>query len=79
MEMVWDRKVSLLHIRLRGVPLEVAAEAAAEDCYKHEQTANKQTEGGFPELKILKQRIRNVLQPDLSLGHSDKPSQSQTA
>ena len=36
--------------------------------------ANTQTEGGFPELKVLKQRIRNLLQPELSLGHSDKPS-----
>jgi predicted Rdx family selenoprotein len=30
-----------------------------------------QTEGGFPELKILKQRIRNIIQPELNLGHSD--------
>lgn len=40
--------------------------------------ADQQTEGGFPELKILKQRIRNLLQPDLSLGHSDKPSTRDT-
>lgn len=33
--------------------------------------ANQQTEGGFPELKVLKQRIRNLVQPDLDLGHSD--------
>lgn len=38
--------------------------------------AETQTEGGFPELKVLKQRIRNILQPELSLGHSDKPSQA---
>ena len=30
-----------------------------------------QKEGGFPELKVLKQRIRNLIQPDMSLGHSD--------
>lgn len=28
-------------------------------------------EGGFPELKVLKQRIRNLVQPDMGLGHSD--------
>ncbi|WWC89723.1 uncharacterized protein L201_004648 [Kwoniella dendrophila CBS 6074] len=32
---------------------------------------DRKTEGGFPELKILKQRIRNLIQPDLNLGHSD--------
>ncbi|WVQ78435.1 hypothetical protein IAT38_000521 [Cryptococcus sp. DSM 104549] len=32
---------------------------------------DRQTEGGFPELKILKQRIRNLVQPDMGLGHSD--------
>jgi len=32
-----------------------------------------QTEGGFPELKVLKQRLRNDIQPEMSLGHSDKP------
>lgn len=29
---------------------------------------------GFPEAKILKQLIRNVLSPDTKLGHSDKKS-----
>jgi predicted Rdx family selenoprotein len=33
----------------------------------------QQTEGGFPELKVLKQRLRNYIQPEMSLGHSDKP------
>lgn len=32
----------------------------------------KQTEGGFPELKVLKQKIRNHISPDMGLGHSDK-------
>ncbi|KAJ9104217.1 hypothetical protein QFC19_004034 [Naganishia cerealis] len=34
---------------------------------------DRKIEGGFPELKVLKQRIRNVVQPNQSLGHSDKP------
>ena len=35
---------------------------------------DRKAEGGFPETKILKQRLRNHIQPDRDLGHSDKPS-----
>ena len=28
-------------------------------------------DGGFPEAKILKRRVRDVVSPDASLGHSD--------
>ncbi|CEL57778.1 hypothetical protein RSOLAG1IB_02522 [Rhizoctonia solani AG-1 IB] len=35
---------------------------------------DRKTEGGFPELKVLKQRIRDVIQPGTSLGHSDAKS-----
>ncbi|KIY67344.1 hypothetical protein CYLTODRAFT_376239 [Cylindrobasidium torrendii FP15055 ss-10] len=33
---------------------------------------DRKVEGGFPELKVLKQRLRDVVQPGRSLGHSDK-------
>jgi len=33
---------------------------------------DRKIEGGFPELKDLKQRIRDQIQPEKSLGHSDK-------
>jgi selT/selW/selH-like putative selenoprotein len=33
---------------------------------------DRKMEGGFPELKVLKQRIRDKIQPGKSLGHSDK-------
>ncbi|KAF8318299.1 uncharacterized protein EI90DRAFT_2942139 [Cantharellus anzutake] len=33
---------------------------------------DRKTQGGFPELKDLKQGIRDRIQPNLSLGHSDK-------
>jgi predicted Rdx family selenoprotein len=36
-------------------------------------STDDQTEGGFPELKVLKQRVRNLVSPDMGLGHSDKP------
>ncbi|KAK5165614.1 hypothetical protein LTR16_000535 [Cryomyces antarcticus] len=35
---------------------------------------DRKAEGGFPETKILKQRIRNFIEPGRDLGHSDKPS-----
>ncbi|EPQ59556.1 hypothetical protein GLOTRDRAFT_71116 [Gloeophyllum trabeum ATCC 11539] len=33
---------------------------------------DRKVESGFPELKALKQRIRDHIQPGKSLGHSDK-------
>ena len=30
------------------------------------------TAGGFPEIKELKQRVRDIVNPGKSLGHSDK-------
>jgi selenoprotein W-related protein len=29
-------------------------------------------DGGFPEAKVLKQRVRDVIDPDRDLGHSDR-------
>lgn len=40
--------------------------------HRAESALTLQTEGGFPELKILKQKIRNLVSPDMGLGHSDK-------
>ncbi|MCV0370800.1 SelT/SelW/SelH family protein [Filomicrobium sp.] len=34
---------------------------------------SRKTEGRFPETKELKQRVRDLIAPDLSLGHSDTP------
>jgi selenoprotein W-related protein len=30
-------------------------------------------DGGFPEAKVLKQRLRDTVWPERDLGHSDKP------
>jgi selT/selW/selH-like putative selenoprotein len=35
---------------------------------------DRKRDGGFPEAKILKQLIRNHIDPEKSLGHSDTPS-----
>lgn len=32
---------------------------------------DRKTHGGFPEIKELKQKIRDVVNPDKKLGHSD--------
>lgn len=32
---------------------------------------DRKNDGGFPEAKILKQRLRNLVWPDKDLGHSD--------
>ncbi|KAF8592525.1 hypothetical protein K439DRAFT_1324231, partial [Ramaria rubella] len=33
---------------------------------------DRKSEGGFPELKALKQRVRDRVDPQRGLGHSDK-------
>ncbi|MEM6161492.1 SelT/SelW/SelH family protein [Erwinia sp. P6884] len=33
---------------------------------------DRKTDGGFPEAKVLKQRVRNYCFPDRDLGHIDK-------
>jgi selenoprotein W-related protein len=35
---------------------------------------SRQTEGRFPEMKELKQRVRDLVAPQKDLGHSDRPS-----
>lgn len=40
-----------------------------------EQLWDRKDDGGFPDIKELKQRVRDRVAPDKSLGHSDAPSQ----
>jgi selenoprotein W-related protein len=35
---------------------------------------SRAAEGGFPEIKVLKQRVRDVVAPGKDLGHSDRSS-----
>ncbi|KAI5210675.1 hypothetical protein E4T39_00029 [Aureobasidium subglaciale] len=39
---------------------------------------DRKAEGGFPETKVLKQLLRNHIEPGRDLGHSDKPSKTKT-
>lgn len=34
----------------------------------------RKRDGGFPEAKVLKQKVRDVVWPERGLGHSDRPS-----
>ncbi|KAK6441887.1 hypothetical protein LTR95_001888 [Oleoguttula sp. CCFEE 5521] len=40
---------------------------------------DRKAEGGFPETKVLKQLIRNHIEPLKDLGHSDKPAKPRVA
>jgi len=40
----------------------------------HVRIWDRKAEGGFPETKILKQRVRNHIEPEKKLGHSDTPA-----
>jgi selT/selW/selH-like putative selenoprotein len=40
---------------------------------------DRKAEGGFCETKVLKQRLRNHIEPGRDLGHSDKPSKTQSS
>ena len=33
---------------------------------------SRKAEGGFPEIKVLKQRVRDAVAPDKDLGHADR-------
>jgi selenoprotein W-related protein len=35
---------------------------------------DRKRDGGFPEAKVLKQRVRDVVWPERGLGHSDRPT-----
>ncbi|KAK3687013.1 hypothetical protein LTR37_019222 [Vermiconidia calcicola] len=62
----------LFQVRLTYVPQDANGQAVAEA--KDVLIWDRKVEGGFPEAKILKQKIRNHIEPDKSLGHSDTPS-----
>jgi len=34
----------------------------------------RKRDGGFPEIKTLKQKVRDIVDPDMDLGHSERQS-----
>lgn len=41
-------------------------------CINDKEIYDRKIEGGFPEIKELKQRLRDSINPNKNLGHSDK-------
>ncbi|MGW5074785.1 SelT/SelW/SelH family protein [Rhodococcus sp. NPDC004095] len=39
---------------------------------------DRSRDGGFPEAKVLKQRVRDVIDPGRDLGHADRPRDPRT-
>lgn len=39
-----------------------------------ERVWSRKEDGGFPEITVLKQRVRDQIDPERSLGHSDRKS-----
>jgi selenoprotein W-related protein len=46
--------------------------------YNGEVIWDRKTDGGFPDMKQLKQRVRDHLDPDRDLGHLDRLSDDQS-
>lgn len=58
---------------LGGVMLVPGAGGVFEVRLDGETLWSRKAEGRFPELKELKQRLRDRIAPERSLGHSDRP------
>jgi selenoprotein W-related protein len=58
---------------LHGVLLQPAEIAGTYKIYVDTQVVfDRREDGGFPEVKLLKQRIRDAVNPGKSLGHSEQ-------
>ncbi len=57
---------------LKGVTLQPSETSGAFNISINEQIIfNRKTYGGFPEIKELKQKVRDMICPGKSLGHTD--------
>ena len=60
---------------IHGVTLQPSETAGKYNMRINEQIIfDRKEQGRFPEIKELKQLVRNVVSPNKSLGHSDKKS-----
>lgn len=58
---------------LEAVTLKPSVTAGQFSIFVNEEMLfDRKRDGGFPEIKILKQRIRDIVDPNKSLGHSDR-------
>jgi selenoprotein W-related protein len=66
--------LSTLADDLARVSLEPAAGGAFRVTCDGVQIWERKADGGFPEAKVLKQRLRDQIDPARDLGHSDRPA-----
>lgn len=52
------------------IPSEVAGEFKI--CIAKETVWERKRDGGFPDAKVLKQRVRDIISPNRELGHIDR-------
>lgn len=58
---------------VEGVTLKPSHTAGTYTIFVNDNAVfDRKTEGRFPEIKELKQLVRNIVNPEKSLGHSDK-------
>ena len=58
---------------LKGVLLQPSAVGGRYTiCIEDKQIFDRKEAGGFPEIKALKQMVRDVVAPDKDLGHADR-------
>lgn len=58
---------------LKSVGLEPAEDPGHFEIFYNEETLwERKKDGGFPDVKELKQRVRDRLDPDRDLGHLDR-------
>lgn len=58
---------------LNGVTLRPGTSGQFDIYLDNTRLWSRKDDGGFPELKYIKQQIRDQISPDKSLGHSDNP------
>lgn len=59
--------------QLEGVTLSPGIGGVFEITVDDHLVWERKRDGGFPDIKVLKQKVRDIIDPDMSLGHSDKP------
>ncbi len=59
--------------QIEGVTLSPGTGGVFEITVDDHLVWERKRDGGFPDIKVLKQKVRNIIDPDMSLGHSDKP------
>lgn len=63
--------LSTFEQELGGVTLRPGEGGVFEIAVEGRRVWSRADDGGFPEIKILKQRVRDEISPGKSLGHSD--------